>query len=104
MKYTPQAENGEGAMRQACTLVLVVSLCLICETVRADTIACESPDLGLDTTGAKEQVDAMCAREKAWAGSGDTDSDYQERSDERQRLSQSRQRAGHARRVVLCFE
>jgi tetratricopeptide (TPR) repeat protein len=70
MKYTPQAANSKGNMRQAYTLVLVVSLCLICKTVRADTIACESPDLGLDTTGAKEQVDAMlkqataCVREK----------------------------------------
>jgi Tfp pilus assembly protein PilF len=70
MKYAPQAANSEGSMRQAYTLVLVVLLCLICKTVRADTIACESPDLGLDTTGAKEQVDAMlkqataCVREK----------------------------------------
>ena len=69
-----QAANREGNMCRVNTLVLALSLCLICKTVRADTIACDAPDLGLANTSAKEQVDAMlkqataCVREKSPGG------------------------------------
>jgi tetratricopeptide (TPR) repeat protein len=66
----PQAENKQGNMRRAYTLVLVILLHLAPQHLRADTIGCNAPDLGLTITGAKEQVDAMmkqaseCVREQ----------------------------------------
>ena len=64
------AANRTNRLAIALPVPFVLALCLICQTVRADTIACDAPDLGLANTSAKEQVDAMfkqataCVREK----------------------------------------
>ena len=57
-------------MRNAYSLLLVIFLHLTAHTVRADTVGCKAPDLGLATADDKEQADALmkqatvCAREQ----------------------------------------
>jgi tetratricopeptide (TPR) repeat protein len=65
-----RSKNREANMRILCSVLLVIFLHLTPHSVRADTIACESPDLGLPNTGAREQINALqkqateCVREK----------------------------------------
>lgn len=57
-------------MRSTYRLVCALRLCLTSQAVRADTVACESPDLELADAVSKERVDAMlkqaaaCVRER----------------------------------------
>jgi hypothetical protein len=46
-------------MSRTYSLLFAFAFCLFSQAAHADTIACDSPDLGLANASAKEEVDAM---------------------------------------------